>query len=77
MNLIIHISNTSALGITLTRAFNVIEALAKTLEGINITEALLPPWASNSPILFNKKYKKALGSQYASKQINNYKIYSY
>ena len=77
MNLIIHISNTSSLGITLTRVFNVIEALAKTLEGINITEALLPPWASNSPILFNKKYKNSLGSQYASQRINNYKIYTY
>ena len=77
MNLIIHISNTSSLGITLTRAFNVIEPLAKSLEGINATDAILPLWASNSPILFNKKYKKALGSQYASQQINIYKIYSY
>jgi hypothetical protein len=58
MNLIIHISNYSSLGITLTRAFNIIEALAKTLEGINITEALLPPWASNSQYYLIKNIKR-------------------
>ena len=58
MNLIIHISNTSSLGITLTRAFNVIEPLAKSLEGINITDAILPQWVSNSPIYLIKNIKR-------------------
>ena len=44
----------------------------KTLEGINVKDVILPPWASNSPRLFCKMNKKALESQYVSQQINNW-----
>ena len=44
----------------------------KTLEGVNVTDVILPPWACNSPRLFSKMNKKALESQYVSQQINNW-----
>ena len=44
----------------------------KTLDGINVTDVILPPWASNSPRLFSKMNKKALESEYCSQQINNW-----
>ena len=44
----------------------------KTLEGIDVTDVILPPWASNSPRLFSKMNKKALESEYVSQQINNW-----
>ena len=44
----------------------------KTLEGVNVTDVILPPWAYNSPRLFSKMNKKALESQYVSQQINNW-----
>ena len=44
----------------------------KTLEGITVTDAILPPWASDSPRLFSKMNKKALESEYVSQQINNW-----
>ena len=44
----------------------------KTIEGINVTDVILPPWASGSPRLFSKMNKKALESEYVSQQINNW-----
>ena len=44
----------------------------KTLDGINVNDVILPPWASNSPRLFSKMNKKALESEYVSQQINNW-----
>ena len=44
----------------------------KTLDGINVTDVILPPWASDSPRLFSKMNKKALESEYSSQQINNW-----
>ena len=44
----------------------------KTLEGNEVTDVILPPWASDSPRLFSKMNKKALESEYVSQQINNW-----
>ena len=42
----------------------------KTLDAVNVTDVILPPWASFSPRLFSKMNKKALESEYVSQQIN-------
>ena len=42
----------------------------KTLDAVNVTDVILPPWASFSPRHFSKMNKKALESEYVSQQIN-------
>ena len=51
----------------------------KTLDGIQVIDVILPPWAMNSPRIFSKMNKKALESQYVSLQVNNWidLIYGY
>ena len=44
----------------------------KTLDGVQVIDVILPPWAKNSPRIFSKMNKKALESQYVSLQINNW-----
>ena len=51
----------------------------KTLDGIQVTDVILPPWANDSPRIFSKMNKKALESKFVSLQINNWidLIYGY
>ena len=51
----------------------------KTLDGIQVTDVILPPWAQESPRIFSKMNKKALESKLVSLSINNWidLIYGY